>query len=195
MDKRERTDLTIAGKIRDEINEILARYDIPSDVYDRDARIDAACVMLAQAAIAALEPMDKPRVKPLAWSDPAPPDETCRYDYITAETPFGSVRLEWKGWKDYDAPCGHTPWGEFVIGDTLDEAKAAAQADYEARILAALEPVTVQEAARVLLDAMSDITAKPLAEMSDAMKIEAHPAILLRGLCAALRALAQKDAE
>ena len=60
--------------------------------------------------------------------------------------------------------------------------------------IAALEPVTVQEAALVLLDAMSDITAKPLAEMSDAMKIEAHPAILLRGLCAALRALAQKDA-
>jgi hypothetical protein len=45
------------------------------------------------------------------------------------------------------------------------------------------------------LDAMPYITAKPLVEMSDAMKIEAHPTILLRGLCAALRALAQKDAE
>ena len=40
--------------------------------------------------------------------------------------------------------------------DTVDDAKAAAQADYEARILAALDvqPITVQDAARLLLGAM-----------------------------------------
>lgn len=46
---------------------------------------------------------------------------------------------------------GFNPQRDF---DTLDEAKAAAQADYERRILAALEPapVTLAQAARVLLD-------------------------------------------
>lgn len=83
---------------------------------------------------------------------------------------------------------GHAGWDQ--CGDAHEDFLKSASA-----AIAALEPVTVQEAARVLLDAMSDITAKPIAEMSDAMKIEAHPTILLRGLCAALRALAQKDAE
>lgn len=50
--------------------------------------------------------------------------------------------------------------------------------------------VSVAEAARVLLDAMQDITARPLAEMSDAMLMDFHPAIGLRGICAFLRALA-----
>lgn len=50
-------------------------------------------------------------------------------------------------------------------------------------------PVSVREAARALLGHTPKITAKPLAEMSEAMKIDAHPAILLRGFCAALRAI------
>jgi len=132
--------------------------------------------------------MDKPRVKPLVWTSKG-----------YAETPFGNylvVREDWSGKDDFWFVCfAGKPYAKCGEHGSEETAKAAAQADYEARILAALEPVTVQEAARVLLDAMSDITAKPLAEMSDAMKIEAHPAILLRGLCAALRALAQKDAE
>jgi hypothetical protein len=132
--------------------------------------------------------MDKPRVKPLSWTSKG-----------YAETPFGNylvVREDWSGQDDFWFVCfAGKPYGKCGEHGSEEAAKAAAQADYEARILAALEPVTVQEAARVLLDAMSDITAKPLAEMSDAMKIKAHPAILLRGLCAALRALAQKDAE
>ena len=63
---------------------------------------------------------------------------------------------------------------------------------------AAIEPapVSVREAARVLLDSMPEITAKPLVEMSDVMEIDAHPAILLRGFCAALRAITEgKDDE
>ena len=48
----ERDDLAIANMIRNEINEILARYDVHSDVFERDVRIDATCVMLADAAIA-----------------------------------------------------------------------------------------------------------------------------------------------
>lgn len=68
----------------------------------------------------------------------------------------------------------------------------AAEAAVDA-ILEAIEPapISVREAARVLLGHTTKITAKPLAEMSEAMKIDAHPAILLRGFCAALRAIAE----
>ena len=62
----------------------------------------------------------------------------------------------------------------------------------DARVAQAREDA-LREAARVLLDAMPNITAKPLAEMSDAMKIDEHPAILLRGFCAVLRAIADGD--
>jgi DNA/RNA-binding domain of Phe-tRNA-synthetase-like protein len=36
--------LPLANWLRDQINEVLARYDIPSDVYDSDVLIDALCV-------------------------------------------------------------------------------------------------------------------------------------------------------
>lgn len=51
VERPQRNDLWIANAIRDEINEILARYDVHSDVYDRDVRIDAACVMLADRVL------------------------------------------------------------------------------------------------------------------------------------------------
>ena len=37
--------LPLANWLRDEINEVLARYDVPSDVYERDVCIDALCVI------------------------------------------------------------------------------------------------------------------------------------------------------
>ena len=43
--KRHEYKLPLANWLRDEINEMLARYDIPSDVYERDVRIDALCVI------------------------------------------------------------------------------------------------------------------------------------------------------
>ena len=54
--------LPIANWLREQINEVLARYDIPSDVYDYDILIDALCVCAvdkSQAAIRAdLPPTD-----------------------------------------------------------------------------------------------------------------------------------------
>lgn len=47
--------LRIANMIREEINEILARYDVHSDAYEPDILIDAACVHLADRVIAAAE--------------------------------------------------------------------------------------------------------------------------------------------
>ena len=43
--KRHEYKLPLANWLRDEINEMLARYDIPSDVYERDVCIDALCVI------------------------------------------------------------------------------------------------------------------------------------------------------
>lgn len=53
---------------------------------------------------------------------------------------------------------------------SADLAKAAAQADYETRILAALEPqpITVQDAARVLLDAHAAVCAKGWKDCTEA---------------------------
>ena len=43
--KRHEYKLILANWLRDQINEVLARYDVPSDVYERDVRIDALCVV------------------------------------------------------------------------------------------------------------------------------------------------------
>lgn len=103
---------------------------------------EPGCHAEAQAAIAALEPV---KVKPLEWeyhpagAIAAPPTG---HAYIIDTRTKGRV---------YSIK-GFNPQRQFA---SMDEAKAAAQADYERRILDALEPgkpVTVQEAARVLTE-------------------------------------------
>ena len=85
------------------------------------------------------------------------------------------------------------PW---TIAPENEKRLCYAMADAALAEICEPAPVSVREAARVLLGHTSKITAKPLAEMSEAMKIDAHPAILLRGFCAALRAIADgKDDE
>jgi uncharacterized protein (DUF2126 family) len=80
-------------------------------------------------------------VKALVWSVPSPPNTYCSYDHTFADTPFGRYQIEWKGWKDH--PSYGTEFAGQYIGDenSLDAARASAQADYEARITAALSPV------------------------------------------------------
>jgi hypothetical protein len=71
---------------------------------------------------------DRSATMPLQWSEPrAPGDDDSRYDHVVAETPLGRIVLEWKSWKESDNPCGQMPWGEFVVGWNLDEAKVKAQ--------------------------------------------------------------------
>lgn len=83
----------------------------------------------ADAAIAALEPMDKPRVKPrvkpLVW-------DLWDGGMIAAKTASGTYNLS-----QNLRLC--LPNGSYRHYGTEETAKAAAQADYEARILAALE--------------------------------------------------------
>lgn len=52
-DAPERVDLWAANLARDVVNEALARYDVYSDIYERDILIDAACVCLADKVLAA----------------------------------------------------------------------------------------------------------------------------------------------
>lgn len=97
-------------------------------------------VQYVRADLATPAPQWQPKVKPLVWTDPAPPNDEYRYDHVFAESALGRYSIEWKSWKEYD------DFGVFCAGDyvcsehQLEYAKAAAQADYERRILAALQP-------------------------------------------------------
>lgn len=81
-------------------------------------------------------------IAPLKWSDPAKPSSECYYDHVIAETPFGRFLITWKSWKDCDAPTiDETPWGDyFGVGADVDDAKTMAEAEYQKRILACLQP-------------------------------------------------------
>ena len=131
--------------------------------------------------------MDKPRIKPLVW-------DLWDGGMTVAKTIIGTYNLS-------PASSLRFPNGSYLYYETEEAAKAAAQADYEARILAALEPVTVQEAARVLLDAIDDgevwrvymnaMTPILRADMSaDAWNTVAE---IRAAFASALRALAAKD--
>lgn len=79
--------------------------------------------------------MNKPRVKKLVW-------EKRKGDLYLADTPFGlycvekfaAIDGEEEGWHAYIESEG--PPYDY---DTAEEAKVGAQADYESRILSALE--------------------------------------------------------
>lgn len=68
------------------------------------------------------------------WSDPSPPNDFCPYDHCSAKVPFGTMRIEWKSWKDYPNYCLYFDAGETFIGsfDSLDQAKSHAAAVIEA---------------------------------------------------------------
>lgn len=77
---------------------------------------------------------------PLEWSEHRPPTkDVSHYDHVIAKTPLGDIMLEWKGWKGYDSPCCEMPWGEFVHGTDLDDAKQMAQAAWD-RMIPTLTP-------------------------------------------------------
>lgn len=79
----------------------------------------------------------------ITWSEERAPCEECRYNHVVAETVFGSLTIEWKGWKDYPGYGCELPFpvnGEFpyVTAYSLDEAKANVKAWYDYVILAGL---------------------------------------------------------
>lgn len=52
-------------------------------------------------------------IKKLEWGEETPPNGACCYHHCDAPSPFGLVRIDWKGWKDYPS-FGLTVNGEFV---------------------------------------------------------------------------------
>ncbi len=63
----------------------------------------------------------------LSWSDTAPPDDLCRYHHVVAKTPLGEIFIEWKGWKAVPSFTAQLPWGDWVVGDDLADAKRLVQ--------------------------------------------------------------------
>lgn len=125
------------------------------------------------------------KVKPLVWENDgfwsSGPNEGWLEE---AKTPFGwgySIEIGRDGNFMADSTF---EWSSTGL-DTPDQAKAAAQADYERRILSALEPapVSVGEAACVLLESLR---IQPVAEA-----IEANVGI--SRFASALRALAEQE--
>lgn len=89
-------------------------------------------VTAIRAAIAAMP--SGVRVKPLVWRD--------SYSVIRADTEFGNYQTSASG---KILTLGVAPMSPQTVCANLDDAKAAAQADYERRILSALEPAPARE--------------------------------------------------
>jgi hypothetical protein len=90
-------------------------------------------IAAARAALIA-EPVGEGPI--LQWTENMPPNEGCRYDHCTAETPFGRFLISWKGWKQFDSPTvDETPWGDWYRAfKSVDAAKAACQKEMDERI-------------------------------------------------------------
>lgn len=98
--------------------------------------------------------MNKPRVKMLLWVENPDKGEGGELAHGVGDLAYHAMSDGWSlhrrmNW--HDAP-------------NIEAAKAAAQVDYEARILAALEPVTVQEAREEALRDAADKCSLKLAE-------------------------------
>jgi hypothetical protein len=79
-------------------------------------------------------------VKGLQWSDPRKPDGKESFqDHCVAISSIGEYRIEWKSWKGDGAGYGiDSALGWVGCEYSLDDAKAAAQVDYEQHIRSAL---------------------------------------------------------
>lgn len=127
----------------------------------------------AVKTIAAL-PAVTVRVKPLVWEDFG--------DWGAKASAYYQANYLiqfWKGREQFEVALSYPGYQTGFDGDrwhhTLDAAKAAAQADYEARILAALEPQPAPDAAANRIEALTEQLA---AARRDAEEAEAYAAEL-----------------
>lgn len=70
----------------------------------------------------------------LNWSEPSPPNAACPYHHCVAQTPLGEIRLGWDESADIDPACCSMPWGEFISGVGLNEAKRNVQIAWDAML-------------------------------------------------------------
>jgi len=75
-------------------------------------------------------------LKTLQWTEPSAPNESCRYNHCTAETPFGRFLITWKGWKENDwLFVEETPWGGYIHGDSLEDVKKQCEIEFKKRLM------------------------------------------------------------
>ena len=163
---------------------------------------DVAFLSLALGNMADDAAMGQSVVKPLEWLD--------SYGVIRADTEFGSYQISANG---KVLTLGVAPLSPQKVCANLDDAKAAAEADHERRVLSRLTTapaMDVQQAARVLLDYMPNYAMEKAALESKAVDDEGEfqslsdlldfsgqnksYTVVREALCAALRALANQDA-
>lgn len=95
---------------------------------------------------------EKAVIRPLEWTEPSPPNDRCMYDHVDAGTPFGLLRIDWKGWKEFDMRCAHFEGECFTAGygSTLEEAKAEAEAWYRSKVMECLALVAQEPSAEMV---------------------------------------------
>ena len=63
------------------------------------------------------------------WTEPKPPTQDISpYNHVTCETPLGTIKIEWKYWKqntDYDIFINNDEW--IGVEYSLDSAKELAE--------------------------------------------------------------------
>lgn len=116
---------------------------------------------------------------PLVWSEEQQPNEKSSYTHVVSDTPLGSLLIEWKGWKHYDSPMCETPWGQFIAGNDVGDAKAQVQKAWDemaARVAALTDRSAVGrkvlETSRVIAQGYRD-PLPPVAADFDPVKAEA----------------------
>ena len=165
------------------MDDILAECDLAPWLH-------AACQVGIDAALRAQQPaapVSGVTVKPLVWT--LVPDREPDYPRWSADTGLGKTYTVFKAWWGAEEKWGFIGVDGFYHSET--EAKAAAQANHEARILAALDGsgVTVQEAARVLLDRLQYSSESDFLDAMQQVMPTEQTACLYAGLTAALSAL------
>ena len=168
------------------MDDILAECDLAPWLH-------AACQVGIDAALRAQQPaapVSGVTVKPLVWT--LVPDREPDYPRWSADTGLGKTYTVFKAWWGAEEKWGFIGVDGFYHSET--EAKAAAQANHEARILAALDGsgVTVQEAARVLLDRLQYSSESDFLDAMQQVMPTEQTACLYAGLTAALSALEGK---
>lgn len=79
-----------------------------------------------------------PRVKPLEWQLPQPPNYECRYDHVTVKAGPFRYSVEWESWKERTGYVVYRDDGYLTVADTLEAGKLAAQEDLEKIVLGLL---------------------------------------------------------
>lgn len=67
----------------------------------------------------------------IEWSELKAPNKEVGYEHVVAKTPLGQITIEWLYWREGDSKVAEMPWGDFVSGETFDQAKVAVQASWD----------------------------------------------------------------